>query len=158
MNVTFNKYWAHGNFMLIFMQIFQVIQVAGMIPLMWNSEIYLYDFRIWRYLSLGFAVSFILIYTGILTDFVNLVWVESALKDQNPFDVIRAVFAGFFVVFFIPNAWVNGFIILKELSLNQAAWSLEEDYPEGYTLGGTNLDILYYLGVEEDPEWYINWL
>jgi hypothetical protein len=71
---------------------------------------------------------------------------------------LRAVFAGYFVAFFLPNAWVNGFIIMKELTLDQGAWTSEEDYAEGYTLGGINLDILYYLDVEEDHEYYIDWL
>lgn len=42
---------------------------------------------------------------------------------------------------------------MKESTMNQYAWSLEEDYEEGVYFG-YSADILDYLGVNEDPEYY----
>ena len=75
--------------------------------------------------------------------------------------MLRAIFAGYFSIYFFPTLMVNGPIFLKELTLSQDAWTAEEDYPEGYMLGignYINLDILYWLGVEEDTDYYYDWL
>ena len=59
----------------------------------------------------------------------------------------------------MPTYSVNSGIVLKELTLNQYAWSEDEDYQEGYLMNGLiNVDILYWIGVNEDREWYIRWL
>ena len=46
---------------------------------------------------------------------------------------------------------------MKELTLNQLAWTEAEDYKEGYAFGtDVNLDILSWFGIIEDPEYYRN--
>lgn len=58
--------------------------------------------------------------------------------------------------FFAPTYVVNVAIFLKEMTMNQYAWSAEEDYPEGYLLNGlVNLDVLYWLGISEDKSYYL---
>jgi hypothetical protein len=52
-------------------------------------------------------------------------------------------------ILYIPTFAVNSLIILKEVTLNQFAWSSGEEY------NTDNLDILYWLGVNEDLSWYI---
>ena len=62
-------------------------------------------------------------------------------------------------MFYSPDFLINSAIFLKELTLSQTAWTAEEDYPEGYALGGSlNLDILSWIGVEEDIDWYLTYL
>ena len=76
-------------------------------------------------------------------------------KEANVLDVVSAVIHAFLSIFFVPTFYVNSLIFLKELTMNQEAWNSEEDYPAGYALNGWfNIDILYWLGIEEDTEYY----
>lgn len=68
-NFTRNKWWGGGNLFLISMQLFQLIQFASLLPLLWNSEMYLYDFRLWRFISFGAAGIFDWIYLAVAFDF-----------------------------------------------------------------------------------------
>ena len=162
MNFTTNKWWGGGNLFLICMQLFQFAQLASVLPLLWNSEMYLYDFRFWRFISFAGAGLFDLIYVAVSFDFVQLVFGTPFLskeKANDPYDLLRALIMGYCMYYFFPTIMVNGPLFLKELTLSQSAWSPDEDYPEGYLLDGMiNLDILYWFGVEEDSDWYYNWL
>jgi len=161
-NFTTNKWWGGGNLFLISMQLFQFVQLASLLPLLWNTEVYLYDFRVWRFISFGAAGIFDWIYLAVSFDFLQLVFSKPLFKDQaDPYDVFRAMVMGYVMYYFFPTFMVNGPLFLKELTLSQNAWSPEEDYPEGYMLGFggmLNLDILYWFGIEEDSDWYYNWL
>ena len=69
------------------------------------------------------------------------------------YDLLMALILAYFIVIAFPTFINNGVIILKESTMNQYAWSLEEDYEEGVYFG-YSADILDYLGVNEDPEYY----
>jgi hypothetical protein len=121
--------------------------------LLWNFQPYIYDFRITRLFSFLFAGFFDLFYIMVLAKTFDLIIFNA--KEANPIDVVSAVIHAFLSVFFAPTFYVNSLIFLKELTMNQEAWNGEEDYPAGYALNGWfNIDILYWLDIEEDPEYY----
>ena len=158
-NAYYHHYWAHGNAFLVFMTFFGFFQYMCMFMLLQNTDAYLYDFRLTRYVSLFLAMSFDLVYLAVLYRVYDLLFIK-AMKEKttNPFDLISVVVLGYGVTFFAPDFFINMLIFLKELTLSQTAWTKEDDYPEGYALDGKlNIDILSWIGVEEEIDWYVDY-
>jgi len=130
-----------------------------MLMLVWNWDLYLYDFRIVRYLSELYALMFIfafLIMSGIEID---LVFVKGKLdKTDNIIDLLSALFIGYNLALHVPTFLVNVIIVMKELTLNQFAWRKDEDYQEGKIHNGVDLDVFAWFGFSEDPDTYHAWL
>lgn len=158
-NLWINRLWAEGNVYLLMMQGFTLMQWILMLMLVWNWDLYLYDFRIVRYLSELYALIFIfafLIMSGIELD---LVFVKGKLdKTDNIFDLLSALFIGYNLALHVPTFLVNVIIVLKELTLNQFAWRKDEDYQEGKIDNGVDLDVFAWFGFSEDPKTYQTWL
>lgn len=131
-----------------------------MFMLVQNTDVYLYDFRLTRYFSFGLAMMINLIYLMFLGKFVDLFFIKSIKeKSDNPFDAFSTLILGYGVFFFAPDFFINSVIFFKELTLSQTAWKKEDEYPEGYALNGQiNIDILSWIGVEEDIEWYLDYM
>lgn len=112
--------------------------------------------RIYRYVSFVMASIFDIWYLLTIAKTLDIILVKGKRDGEaNLFDVLSAVIHTYMSIFFFPTFFVNLMIFLKELTMNQTAWTLEEEYPEGYALNGMiNIDILYWLGVEEDLDWY----
>ena len=141
-NVIINKYWAEGNLYLLFMQVYSFAQYYAMTQVLWNIKTYLYDMRIFRYLFFGSSISFMLIYWISLAMFVDLVIVKGKMQGRDKgVDMMMAMFIGYNLVEFIPTAFCSTFIILKELTMNQFAFSAEEEYTTGILLNRYNIDI-----------------
>ena len=147
--------------------------------LTWNNLTYDYGhwFRIWRYVSFSLSLLFDLIYLSMgvaLFDLINegdlikfdaelhkiFIASNSLLKDETTwaiYDVITALFLAYFMLTLAPT-FLNCLVItMKEATMKQTAWSLEEDYTEGEVMG-VSTDLLYYIGVSEDPEYYKDWI
>mmetsp|Transcript_29385 Transcript_29385/g.44398 ORF Transcript_29385/g.44398 Transcript_29385/m.44398 type:complete len:84 (-) Transcript_29385:9-260(-) len=69
-------------------------------------------------------------------------------------DLWTALIVGFFLALTLPTALVNYFIVARELTHNQLAWSEEDEFKDGFLFGLINIDILSWIGFNEDPEWY----
>jgi hypothetical protein len=69
------------------------------------------------------------------------------------YDVLLAIFLAYFLIALAPTFANNLVIILKESTMKQSAWSLEEDYQEGEIMG-ISTDLLFWFGVSEDPDYY----
>lgn len=85
---------------------------------------------------------------------------NSLLNDETTwalYDLLIALFLGYFIMVLAPTFLNCLVIVLKESTMKQSAWSLEEDYQEGEVMG-VSTDILYYIGVSEDPEYYKEWV
>ena len=158
-NIYYHHWWAHGNAFLLFMTFFGMLQYICMFMLVQNTEAYLYDFRMTRYLSLFLATSFNYVYLVVLARVYDLLFIKAMKeKSDNIYDMISTVFLGYSVIFFAPDFMINSTIFLKELTLSQTAWSAEEDYPEGYALNGSlDIDILSWFGIEEESQWYVDY-
>jgi hypothetical protein len=66
---------------------------------------------------------------------------------------MTALFLAYFMMTLAPTFLNCMVITVKEATMKQTAWSLEEDYVEGEVMG-VSTDLLYYIGVSEDPEYY----
>lgn len=81
---------------------------------------------------------------------------NSLMTDNDTFavyDLAMAFVLGYFLVTLLPTFMNNLVITLKEATMKQSAWSLEEDYKEGEAMG-ISTDFLYWFGVSEDDEYY----
>lgn len=72
-------------------------------------------------------------------------------------DLIRVLIESFMIFDLFPTFFINTMIILKEITMNPFAFTLGEDYEEGMLFGVVNIDILHYLGINEDVDYYWKW-
>ena len=91
---------------------------------------------------------------------IELYFIKAGIEDDvNFIDVIQTLILAYISIIYSPTFLINLIIFLKELTLNQLAWSADEDFADGTALFGTiNIDILYWLGINEDYHWYIEYL
>ena len=155
----FYQYFAHGNLLMIFSVFFTLTQWVSMYLLLWNDEFYLYDFRLVRYMVLLAAMVFNFIYACWVSAELEIVWVEGTIyKEDNAVEVILALVLGELIIYYFPTFLVNLFIILKEMTLNQLAWRKVDDYREGQFFNWINMDILYWLGFDQNIYEHLMWL
>lgn len=135
-NISVNKWWANGNLLLLLLQAFTIIQFVFLWLLLWNTDVYLYDLRILRYVSLTSAIVFnVLYFTGICGE-ADLIFVKGRMeKTDNPIDVFISLVTGYVLLDLAPTFYVNLLIALKELTLNQFAWNKKHEFKEGKLFG-----------------------
>ena len=79
---------------------------------------------------------------------------ESKDKDYNAFDILVALVISYMAITFFPTFATNFVIILKESTMNQFAWSKDQEFQDGTFLGVFNDDLLDLIGVPEDQAYY----
>ena len=72
----FMEFWANFNIMFLLHQLFSIVQYFLMFLLSWNVEIYIYDFRIVRYVSLFFAFIYDIFYVVMAASALDLVFIK----------------------------------------------------------------------------------
>ena len=103
-----------------------------MLLLLWNNEIYIYDFRILRYMSLMAALAFDFCFVIMAGTAVDLIYVKGKAEDDtNVYDIFFALIVGYSTLFLIPTFLENAMIVMKELTMNQLAWTRTDDYKAG---------------------------
>ena len=111
--------------------------------LVWNFNLYLYTFRIIRYIVFFEAISFLFLYLMMLGVFLDLYFVKKYLNEKNDiYDLFITLFTGYNLGLLAPTAFINFAIIVKELTLNQAAWTKDKDYKEGSLFNYVNINFL----------------
>ena len=90
-----------------------------------------------------------LIYNGRLG--LGEVYVDSS----NLIDMLLAIFIGYMLIEYFPTFYVNASIIVKEMTLNQFAWRKSQDYKEAMLFNQYDVDIYYWLGINEDLNFYL---
>jgi len=112
-------FWAEFNILFICHQIFSMIQYILMFFLSWNFEIYIYDFRIIRYMSLIAAVIYDTFYIIMSASALDLVFVKGKAEDAaNVYDVTSALILGYTSLLFLPTFATNLMIFMKEMTMN----------------------------------------
>lgn len=104
---------------LLMMTLFGWFQFFCILLLLTNTDVYLYDFRLTRYLSFGLAMSFDLIYLMFLAKVYDLLFIKAIKeKSDDAYDALSVVVLGYGVVFFAPDFYMNASIVLKELTMS----------------------------------------
>ena len=91
-------------------------------------------------------------------DELNLLyWDERA--NLNQYDLLKSLIFGYSLLIFLPTFVIDTNIVLKEMTLNQFAWNKHEDYNEANLFfGNINGDLLELFGINEDTQFYWNWV
>lgn len=100
-----------------------------MLMLVWNFDLYLYTFRVIRYIVFVEAIGFLCLYLIMLGVFLDLYFVKKYLNEKNDiFDLFISLFTGYNLGLFAPTAFINLCIIFKESTMNQVAWTKDKDF------------------------------
>lgn len=111
-NIFTNKWWAHGNLFLIFMQLFTEFQAFWMMLLVWDVPLYLYTLRIWRYFIFGLALAFSSTYILMIGIDLNLLFmVDEWESNQKVFNGFMLTLLSYMAFNFFPTFVVNCLII-----------------------------------------------
>lgn len=90
-----------------------------MILLLFNWELYVYDFRIVRYASFFLAIVFNILYILMAGSAADLIFVKGKWDDtDNFYDIFWALLLGYCSVLYVPTFHTNLMIFLKELTMN----------------------------------------
>lgn len=136
LNILMNKWWAGGNWVLIFNTFYLILQTVMSWPLIFELPFYLTHLRFFRFFSVGLAWIYSLYYGFVLTDWIfQLYWEpESSYENYQFLDVMVNMFLAYNIMFNIHILPVNCAIITKEIFLEIFPPLLKQDR-------GTNLDV-----------------
>lgn len=107
-NVVLNQWYAHGNILLVGIQIFTLVQAFFMFLLIWDVPFYLYTLRILRYIVLLVAIIFLFMYVVmILIDFDLLYLVNEWKSHQKLFNGVLATLLSYMAMNMFPTFCIN---------------------------------------------------
>lgn len=91
-----------------------------------------YGLRILRYISFAAAIVFDLLYIVLATTTVDLIFIKGEKEDDaNVYDILYAFILSYLTMFLLPTFGSNLMIVFKEITMNQLAWSKDEEYIDG---------------------------
>ena len=114
-----NKWFAHGNILLIITQIWTLWQALMMSMLVWDVPFYLYDLRVLRWINFGIAILYVACYLFLIILDVNLIGFVDEWKQKDLiFNYLLETILSYSIIQFIPTFLVNFQIVLKEITMN----------------------------------------
>jgi hypothetical protein len=139
LNILLNKWWAGGNWLLIFNTFYLIVQTLMSWPLIFEIPFYLRNLRYFRMFSSGAAFVYTAVYAFIVFDWIyQLDWEpESVYEDYQFLDIIVNMYLGYNVLFNIHLMPVNFAIIVKEILLEIFPPLLNQD--KGGNLDGEDV-------------------
>jgi len=153
-NGYFNKGWAGGNLFLLSDEVFGWVSWIFMQLDVYNIEAYQYALRPLRFLSFMISTLYVMAYTTLIISTYEEIWVKNEWEetDAKSFpDFFKGVALGYMSFNFLATYVVNLVIVIKEMTMDQLAWSKAEDFEAGEVEGlGWNIDLLYWFGISED--------
>jgi hypothetical protein len=150
LNIFLNKWWAGGNFLLIFNTIYILVQTVFSWPLIFEIPFYLKHFRFVRLFSSGLAFLYTGVYAFIVLDWIVQLYMEpeSTYENYQLLDILQNMFLAYSIIFHIHVLPVNLAIIIKEFLMLIFPPLLKQDQ-------GDNLD-LQDVGDAISPYTYTN--
>jgi hypothetical protein len=148
----FNHYFAYGNVILIALQLQTFYQSIFMFMLIWDTDFYLYTLKIWRIINFVLAILFVLFYFCLIAYDYDMVFIHNYWTDDHiSMNGFTVTILSYMIILWIPTFLVNFNVCIKELTLNQFAWSKEEELTGGLFY---YFDPISWMGMEEDPNVY----
>lgn len=158
-NAWINKWWAEGNLFLIGDEIFSWVSFIFFLLDAYNIEEYQYTLRPLRYFSYLVSMIYVISYLIMVVSAYEEIFVRDEMleSDAQSFpDFMKGVTLAYMSMNFFVTFWINLGIVIKELTMDQLAWSKGEDFEEGVVEGlGWNIDLLYWFGISEDYDSYL---
>ena len=136
LNIFLNKWWAGGNFLLIFNTFYLVVQTVMSWPLIFEIPFYLKNLRLFRFFSSGLAFVYTAVYAFVVVDWIVQLYLEpeQTYEDYQLLDILQNMFLAYSIIFHIHVLPVNLAIIVKEFLLLIFPPLLKQDQ-------GSNLDL-----------------
>jgi len=136
LNILMNKWWAGGNFLLIFNTWYLVSQTILSWPLVFEIPIFLNKMRFVRLFSVLWSWIYNAVYIFILVDWIYQIWLvpNKDYEEYQFFDILVNMFLAYNIVFHLHVIPVNFVIIVKEFFLEVFPPLLKQDV-------GENLDM-----------------
>merc|ERR1711935_670779 len=119
MNITLNKWWAGGNWMLILNTMYLITQTILSWPLIFEIPIWLNKLRFFRFTSVAIAFMYNFVYLIVLLSWVFTLFFESeaTYESYQFFDILIDMFLAYNVLFHLHIMPVNFAIVFKEILL-----------------------------------------
>lgn len=136
LNIFLNKWWAGGNFLLIFNTFYLIVQTVLSWPLIFEIPFYLKNLRFFRFFSSSFAFLYTAVYAFVVLDWIVQLYLEpeQTYEDYQLLDILQNMFLAYSIIFHIHVLPVNLAIIIKEFLLMVFPPLLKQDQ-------GDNLDL-----------------
>lgn len=158
-NAWLNKWWAGGNLFLLADEVFSWVSWIYMTLDVFNSETYQYTLRPLRFVSYFVSFVYVIAYSILAITAFEQFYVRDEMKETDA-QSFPEFFKGITLVYLSGNFYatylVNLVIVLKELTMDQMAWTKAEDFDANEIEGlGVNIDLLYWFGISEDYDSYL---
>ena len=158
-NAWLNKWWAGGNLILLTDEVFSWVAWIFMSMDVYNIETYQYTFRPLRFVSYFVGVIYVVFYTILMAASFEEFYVRDEMTEtdaQSFPDFLRGITLVYLVGNFFATYAVNLVVVLKELTMDQLAWTKEEDFVPNEIEGlGWNIDLLYWFNISEDYDSHV---
>lgn len=120
-NIDWNFIWAGGNVFLIVNTVIAVQMTMHSVLLVTELPLWIMWNKFGRWIFLGVAIVYNILYTGFLTDFLLLIYgYDKEEYDDTTYGVIYTMESMFFaynLILHFPICIVNAVVILKEFTL-----------------------------------------
>lgn len=119
LNILMNKWWAGGNWVLIFNTWYLMAQTVLSWPLIFEIPFFLSKMRFVRFFSVGMAWAYTLFYMAMLFSWITQLYLEPTDTKENFqfMDILLNMFFAYNIIFHIHILPVNFAIITKEIFL-----------------------------------------
>ena len=119
LNVWFNKWWAYGNFWLIFNTFYAIIQTILSWPLVFEIPSYLRHIKFIRWFSCLWALLYNTVWFGFMFGFIGqLYWATDEVMEQySLMDMAVNMYLVYNCVIHVTIIPINSIIIFKEVTM-----------------------------------------
>jgi hypothetical protein len=119
LNITLNKWWGGGNWLLIFNTFYLTIQTFMSWPLVYEIPFYLSHLRIFRVVSGAVAVVYTAVYLFIIFDWIYQLYLEptTVYEEYQFLDIVVNMYLAYNILFNLHLMPVNFVIMFKEIFL-----------------------------------------
>ena len=119
LNIAYNKWWAYGNFWLIFNTLYAIIQTFISWPLVLEIPSYLRHLKFLRWISCFWALIYNTVYLGFALGFLGqLYWAtEERMSNYSLVDMTINMYLVYNCIIHATIIPINSIIIFKEIEM-----------------------------------------
>ena len=156
-NAVWNRMWANGNVYLMANTAYLFYQCFISIMLALEYPFFMRSFRLFRFFSLLFAIYYNMIFGGIFLEWYRELYLEDeqSYEQYDVVDVLFNMFLVYNVILHFPVVFVNGFIIMKEVSLEFWQFLVGTD-ENGNATNDMALGFWDMVNLMDDTMWFID--
>ena len=116
-NANWNEWWASGNAWLMANTIYILVQGIASALLAFELPIWLVTFRVFRFWSFIFAVTYNFVFTMMALEWWDMLYITADKTKYDFVDIFINMVLGYNMVLHFTIIPINFFIIIKEISM-----------------------------------------